>query len=63
MCIRLCTYWYAATNSIGFLISKWWQHVLCRLKRIAEKLSRSGNVTAGYFVPPPGSMNIWTKAR
>lgn len=34
-----------------------------RLKRIAEKLSRSGNMTAGYFVPPPGSLNRWTKAR
>jgi hypothetical protein len=35
----------------------------CRLKRIAEKLSSRGNVTAGYFVPPPGSVSIWTKAR
>jgi hypothetical protein len=34
-----------------------------RLKRIAEKLSSRGNVTAGYFVPPPGSVNIWTRAR
>jgi hypothetical protein len=34
-----------------------------RLKRIAEKLSSRGNVTAGYFVPPPGSVNVWTRAR
>jgi len=33
-----------------------------RLKRIAEKLSSRGNVTAGYFAPPPGSLNVWRKA-
>jgi len=33
-----------------------------RLKRIAEKLTSRGNVTAGYFAPPPGSLNVWTKA-
>jgi len=34
-----------------------------RLKRIAEKLASRGNVTAGYFAPPPGSLGVtWTKA-
>jgi len=33
-----------------------------RLKRIADRLANRGNVTAGYFAPPPGSMT-WTKAK
>ena len=33
-----------------------------RLKRIASKLASRGNVTAGYFAPPPGSLHVWTKA-
>jgi len=33
-----------------------------RLKRIAEKLANRGNVTAGYFAPPPGSLSVWKKA-
>jgi len=33
-----------------------------RLKRIAAKLANRGNVTAGYFAPPPGSLTVWTKA-
>merc|ERR550519_2534348 len=27
-----------------------------RLKRIAHKLAQRGNVTAGYFAPPPGAL-------
>ncbi len=33
-----------------------------RLKRIADRLANRGNVTAGYFAPPPGSILSWTKA-